>query len=107
MGRYTKSEKSRLHTHTVSSMSIATAPNDNESAREREREKDSLCTWVRRRQAEASHDCERLLAFWRGDVHGEPGSDLVPQWVCPERLYKRGAEVCWAGTMCAAAVPAK
>ena len=64
---------------------------------------------VRWRQASASDDHEKHLTFWRGGVHGELDSDLVLycSGSATERLFKKWADVCWAGTPCAAALPAK
>ena len=96
---------SRLYTHTVSSTPIAAAANTNsESARERGG--DSICTWVGQRQATASQDNERLWLFGEG-LCVENQTVTVLQWVCPKRLFKRGAEMCWAGTLWAAALPEK
>ena len=40
-------------------------------------------------------------------MYGKLNSASVLQWECPERLFKRGAEVFWAGTSHTAALPAK
>ena len=86
-----------IHTHTASSTPIAAAANaSGESARER-----GILS------APGSGECERLLAFWRGGVYGKPDSDSMLQQECPERLFKRGAKACWAGTLCAATLPAR
>lgn len=54
-----------------------------------------------------NHDCERFGGLWRDDVCGKLGSGSVLQWVCPERLFKSGAEMCWKATLCTAALPPK
>lgn len=70
--------------------------------------RDTIWTWVRwRRLDTACCDCERLLTFWTGGMYGKPDSDSELQKECPEKLFKRGAEVCWAGTWHTAALPAK
>ena len=79
------------YTHTVSSTSIASAPNTNwKSDREKETPSPKMIkglTWVRWRQAAASCDLETLLAFWRGGVCRELGSDLILQWECHREIF--------------------
>ena len=73
-----------------------------------ERERNCICTQVGwRRLVASSHDGERLLSFRRGGVYGKPDRDSVLQWECPERLLRRGADMCWAGTQYTAARPAR
>ena len=88
-------------------MSISAAPNANlDSARERVglflSQMSRSFAWVRRRQAAASHDHERLLAFWRGGVPRELDSDWYCSGGAADGGCERKAEACWA-----AALPAK
>ena len=38
----------------------------------------------------SSHDCKRLLAFWRGGVYGTRDSDSVLQCECPDGHFLKG-----------------
>ena len=66
------------HTHRINSTPMAAAANANqESARERGRERIYLHLGLVERLAVASHDCESLLTFWRGDMYRKPDNDSV------------------------------
>ena len=48
-------------------------------------------TWDGQRQAVASCDCDRLLTFLRGAVHGELDSDSVLQRGCHRETLEKGS----------------